>query len=179
VSEAKRQSPDAAMRARERRGVVMTAAKKRTRAEQESAEQQRLATILREAHGRLELWRTCSNESCFRTGSCNGDVDQCGARAAPQGWAWMHQIVKALRTGQRPRAAIEAANLAALGYRKRVTVRWKVKGWEPIELVQLGDGSWRRADLAAARPPLDPQFMQLAASSWLHSACRRARARKV
>jgi hypothetical protein len=157
----------------------MSAAKKRTRAEKELMEQQRLGTILREAHARLELWRICSNESCFRTGSCNGDVDQCGARAAPEGWAWVHQIVKALRAGQRPRAAIEAADLAALGYRKRVTVRWKVKGWEPIELVQLGDGNWRRADLAAAQPPLDPQFMQLAASPWLHSACRRARARKV
>jgi len=157
----------------------MSAAKKRTRAEQDLAEEQRLATILREAHGRLELWRMCSKESCFRMGSCNGDVDQCGARASPQGWAWVHQIVKELRAGQRPRTAIEAANLAALGYRKRVTVRWKVKGWEPIELVQLEDGSWRRADLAAARPPLDPQFVKLSASPWLRSACHRAPAPKV
>ena len=157
----------------------MSAAKKRTRAEKGLAEQQRLATILREAHGRLELWRMCSKESCSRTGSCNGDVDQCGARAAPQGWAWTHQIVKALRAGKRPRAAIEAANLAALGYRKRVTVRWKVKGWEPIELVQLGDGTWRRADLVAARPPLEPQFVKLATSPWLRSACHRAPAPKV
>jgi hypothetical protein len=173
------QKPGRERAPRERRGVVMSAAKKRTRAEKELAQQQRLTTILREAHGRLELWRMCSKESCLRTGSCNGDVDQCGTRAAPQGWAWMHQIVKALRAGQRPRAAIEAANLAALGYRKRVTVRWKVKGWEPIELVQLGDGSWRRADLAAARPPLDPQFVKLAASPWLRSACHRAPAPKV
>ena len=157
----------------------MSAAKKRPRAEKELAEQQRLATILREAHARLELWRMCSKESCFRTETCNGDVDQCGARAAPQGWAWLHDILKAVQKGQRPRAAIETANLAALGYRKRVTVRWKVKGWEPIELVQLGDGSWRRADLAAARPPLDPQFVQLAASPWLRSACRHARPRQV
>jgi hypothetical protein len=91
----------------------------------------------------------------------------------------LHDIFQAMLKGQGPRAAIEAANLAALGYRKRVTVRWKVRGWEPIELVQLGDGSWRRADLAATRPPLDPQFIQLAASPWLRSACRRARARKV
>jgi hypothetical protein len=157
----------------------MSAAKKRTRAEKDLANQQRLATILREAHDRLELWRMCSNESCLRIRTCNGDVDQCGARAAPQGWAWVHHIVKFLRAGQRPRTAIETANLAALGYRKRVTIRWKVKGWEPIELAQLGDATWRRADLAAARPPLDPQFMQLAASPWLRSACRRARARNV
>jgi len=157
----------------------MSAAKKRTRAEKDLANQRRLATILREAHARLELWRMCSKESCFRTETCNGDVDHCGARAAPQGWAWVRDIVKALRAGQRPRAAIEAANLAALGYRKRVTVRWKVKGWEPIELVQLGDGTWRRADLAAARPPLDPQFVKLAASPWLRSACHRAPAPKV
>jgi hypothetical protein len=157
----------------------MSAAKKRTRAEKDSTEQQRLATILREAHDWLGLWRTCSNESCSRIRTCNGDADQCGARAAPQGWAWLHDILKAMQKGQGPRAAIEAANLAALGYRKRVTVRWKVRGWEPIELVQLGDGSWRRADLAAARPPLDAQFMQLAASPWLRSACRRGRARKV
>jgi hypothetical protein len=157
----------------------MSAAKKRTRAEKDLADQQRLTTILHEAHDRLELWRMCSNESCFRIRTCNGDVDQCGARAAPQGWAWLHDIFHAMLKGQGPRAAIEAANLAALGYRKRVTVRWKVRGWEPIELVQLGDGSWRRADLAATRPPLDPQFIQLAASPWLRSACRRARARKV
>jgi hypothetical protein len=157
----------------------MSAAKKRMRAEKDLAEQQRLATILREAHARLELWRMCSKESCFRTETCNGDVDQCGARAAPQGWAWVHDILKAMQKGQGARAAVEAANLAALGYRKRVTVRWKVKGWEPIELVQLGDGTWRRADLAAARPPLEPQFMQLAASPWLRTASRLAGARKV
>jgi hypothetical protein len=60
----------------------MSAAKKRTRAEKDLADQQRLTTILHEAHDRLELWRMCSNESCFRIRTCNGDVDQCGARTS-------------------------------------------------------------------------------------------------
>jgi hypothetical protein len=68
--------------------------------------------------------------------------------------------------------AVEAANQAVLGYRQRVTVRWKVQGWDPIELVQLPDGNWRRADLVPPRPDIDPQFIELAASPWLRNAVR-------
>src|SRR5262249_56141481 len=49
-----------------RSGVVMSAAKKRTRAEEElaAAEQRRLAPVLREAHARLGLWPTCDHKTC-------------------------------------------------------------------------------------------------------------------
>jgi len=52
----------------------MSAAKKRTRAEEElaAAEQRRLAPVLREAHARLRLWRTCDDKTCRRTQSCGG-----------------------------------------------------------------------------------------------------------
>src|SRR5215813_15309848 len=120
VSEAQLQTPGAKNAPRERGGVVMNAAKKRTRAEEElaAAEQRRLAPVLREAHARLGLWRTCGDKTCRRGGSCGGEVDQCGARVAPQGWAWLHQVLKAMREGKSQSAAVEAANLAALGYRE-------------------------------------------------------------
>src|SRR5262249_29959867 len=98
----------------------MKTAKKRTPAEKKlaAAEQRRLAPVLREAHARLGLWRTCDDKTCRRSGSCGGEVDQCGARVAPEGWAWLHQVLKAMREGKSQSAAVEAANLAALGYRQ-------------------------------------------------------------
>jgi hypothetical protein len=67
-------------------------------------------------------------------------------------------------------AAVEAANFAALGYRARRTVRWHVKCWDPVEFVQLKDGTWVRAFDVPSRPPLDPKFFALAASPWLRDA---------
>src|SRR5262249_55539320 len=97
----------------------------RTRAKEEVAEEERAAPILREAHARLGLWSLCEDKDCRRSKSCGGDVDQCGARAAPQGWAWLRQVLKAMREGHSQRAAVETANLAALAYQERVTIRWK------------------------------------------------------
>src|SRR6516225_495466 len=79
---------------RERRGVVMSAAKKRTRAEEELAEQRRLAPVLQEAHARLRLWRTCDDKTCRRRGSCGGEVDQCGARDAAPRCVGLFDIVR-------------------------------------------------------------------------------------
>jgi hypothetical protein len=101
------------------------------------------------------------------------------ARAQRRRVGWLHHVLKGLREGRSQPEAVEAANLATLGYRQRVTVRWKVKGWEPVEFVQLHDGSWEHADVAAARPPLDERFLQLADSAWLRTGGRRGRARKV
>jgi hypothetical protein len=145
--------------------------KKPTRAEQEhaAAEQRRLVPVLREAHARMRLWRLCEDQSCRRSKSCGGDADQCGARVAAQGWAWLYHVIKAMREGKAQEDAVAAANRAAVGIRDRATIRWKVKGWEPIELVQLADGNWRRADLAPSRPDIDPQFFELAASPWLRN----------
>jgi len=138
------------------------------RAEQELAEQRRLAPVLREAHARLRLWRTCDDKTCRRTQSCGGEVDQCGARVAPQGWAWLHQVIKAMREGKSQSAAVEAANLAALGYRDRFILRWRdCPVWEPIEFFVRNDGTWIRTDMAPTQPDIDPQFIELAASPWL------------
>jgi hypothetical protein len=142
----------------------------KTRAEQELAEQRRLAPVLREAHARLGLWRTCDDKTCRRTQSCGGEVDQCGARVAPQGWAWLHQVIKAMREGKSQSAAVEAANFAALGYRERVTIAWKGGVWEPIEFFMRNDGTIIRTDIAPTQPDIDPQFIELAASPWLPTA---------
>ena len=154
----------------------MSAAKKRTRAEeaQAAAEQRRLAPVLREAHARLGLWRTCDDKTCRRTQSCGGEADQCGARIAPQGWAWLHQVIKAMREGKSQSAAVEAANFAALGYRERVTIvtiRWpNCPFWKPLEFFRRNDGTIIRTDIAPAQPDIDPQFIELAASPWLATA---------
>jgi len=143
----------------------------KTRAEQELAEQRRLAPVLREAHARLGLWRTCDDKTCRRTGSCGGDVDQCGARVAPQGWAWLHQVIKAMREGKSQSAAVEAANFAALGYRERVTISWpNCPFWEPLEFFMRNDGTMIRTDMAPAQPDIEAQFIELAASPWLLAA---------
>jgi hypothetical protein len=177
VSEAKRQNPGA-RRAAGTKGCCLIEAARRRRADEKLAVEERAAPVLREAHARLGLWRVCDNNECRRSKNCGGDVDQCGARAAPQGWTWLHHVLKALREGRSRPEAVEAANLATLGYRQRVTVRWKVKGWEPIEFVQLDDGSWEHADVAAARPPLDPRFVKLAASAWFLTPSHRHRVRR-
>jgi hypothetical protein len=151
--------------------------KKPTRAEQEraAAEQRRLAPVLHEAHARLGLWRVCNDKTCRRRESCGGDADQCGARVAAQGWAWLHHVIKAMREGKAQEAAIQAANQAVLGYRQRCVVRWPhVPYWDDIEFVQLADGSWEHANKAPSAPDIDPQFTELAASPWLRSAVARA-----
>jgi hypothetical protein len=156
----------------------MTAPKKKpTRAEREEAAagQGRLAPVLREAHARLGLWRSCNDKTCRRRESCGGDADQCGARVAAQGWAWLNHVIKAMREGKAQEAAIQAANQAVLGYRQRCVVRWpNVPYWDDIELVQLADGSWVKASKAPSAPDIDPQFTELAGSPWLRSAVARA-----
>jgi hypothetical protein len=151
----------------------MSVAKKRTRAEEElaAAEQRRLAPVLREAHARLRLWRTCGDKACLRSQSCGGEADQCGARVAPQGWAWLHQVIKAMGEGKSQSAAVEAANFAALGYRDRVTIRWpNCPFWKPLEFFMRNDGTIIRTDIAPTQPDIDPQFIELAASPWLATA---------
>jgi hypothetical protein len=166
------QSPGAKNALWERRGVAMRAAKKRRRPEQKLAapKRRRLARILREAHARLELWRLCDHKICQRRETCGRAIDPCGARVAPQGWAWLHHVLKAMREGKSQAAAVEAADFAALGYRERVTIAWKGGVWKPIEFCMRNDGTMIRADLAPARPDIDPQFMQFVKSPWLHDA---------
>ena len=155
------------------RGDV-SAAKKRTRAEEAlaAAEQRRLAPVLREAHARLGLWRTCDDKTCRRNQSCGGEIEQCGARIAPQGWAWLHHVIKAMREGKLQSAAVEAANFAALGYRERVIIAWKGSVWEPLEFFMRNDGTMIRTVIAPTQPDIEAQFFELAASAWLPTALR-------
>src|SRR5260370_7678357 len=65
VSEATMQNPGRKNAPRERRSVVMSAAKKPTRAEEAlpAAEQRRLAPALRQAHARLPPWPPCHTKT--------------------------------------------------------------------------------------------------------------------
>ena len=164
---------EAAAKAGERRGVDMSEAKKRTRAKDEPAQDARLTAILRDAHARLRLWGKCKDSACSRTETCGGDAAQCGARLAPESWAWLTQVVQAVLRGQPQAAAIEAANIARLPYRARRTVRWPgVPCWEPIEFLELHDGTWVRVDQVPAPAAIDPHVVALAASDWLARALR-------
>ena len=60
---------------------------------------QELVPILREAHARLRLWETCDKAGCRRCECCGGDVDRCGAGAAPEGWAWLRQVLNRMLAG--------------------------------------------------------------------------------
>ena len=153
----------------------MSAVSKRTRAEQKELAEQ-VAAVMRGAHAQLRLWGRCKNENCQRERNCCGDAEQCGTRVAAASWAWLRDVVQRMLQGTSRDAAVEAANFAALGYRQRRTVRWHVKCWDPIEFVQLKDGSWVRADQTPSRPPLDRKFFELAASPWLRDALADARA---
>jgi len=149
----------------------MSTVSKRARAEDHLAEDRRLEPILREAHARLRLWETCDKEGCRRGEICGGNVDQCAARAAPTDWAWLRHVVRIMLAGKSQKAAVEIANFAALGYRQRRIIRWPgVPCWDPVEDVQLQDGSWKLSDLVPRRPDLDPQFERLAVSPWLRAA---------
>src|SRR5205823_5682719 len=127
-----------------RGACVMSAMSRRTREQDELAEQ--LAAILREANERLRLWGRCSDTNCQRERICCGDADQCGTRVAPESWAWLRHVVQEMLAGASQDTAVEAANRARLGYRARRTVRWQVPCWDPIEFFELHDGTWVRAD---------------------------------
>jgi hypothetical protein len=61
-------------------------------------------------HETSVLWPRCSNRICRRTRACAGDVDDCGARCFPEGWAWVRGVVRSLHDGQPPRQATRAAD---------------------------------------------------------------------
>ena len=129
------------------------------------------APLLRAAHGRLRLWRRCSDTNCQRERSCCGDADRCGARIAPQSWQWLRHVLRGILEGQPHEVAVKAANLARLPYRERRILRWPgVPCWDPVEYVQLHNRSWRHIDQVPLPPPLDPQFERLVASPWVRDA---------
>jgi hypothetical protein len=151
----------------------MSAVSKRTRADQKELAE-RVAAVMRDAHVQLRLWGRCKNENCQRERNCCGDAEQCGARVAPASWAWLRDVVQRMLQGTSRDAAVEAANFARLGIRARRTVSWHVKCWDPIEFVQLNDGTWTQAFRVPQPPPLEPLFSALVRSPWLQDAVRAA-----
>jgi hypothetical protein len=76
----------------------------------DAAERKDAEDFLRRAHGAAELWRKCVRRRCRRTKTCAGDVDECGARCAPEAWAWVRGMARALREGRPRPAAAQAAD---------------------------------------------------------------------
>src|SRR5262245_19040187 len=76
----------------------------------EAAEQRFAVEFLGIAHEAAALWRKCTDKACLRAQTCCGDVDACGARHFPEGWAWVRSVLPALVEDARRRTATGAAD---------------------------------------------------------------------
>jgi hypothetical protein len=110
----------------------------------DAAERQAAADFLRLAHDASELWRRCARKPCRRMRTCAGELDDCGARAFPEGWAWVRGLFRSLRDGRAPGAAGRAAdrrvvaleNDGAFGRKRPRTVILRYRGGlSPIRMV--------------------------------------------
>jgi hypothetical protein len=150
----------------------MARAKKQVGADKKlaAAEQRQFADFLSGTHERLRLWRMCKTKACRRTRSCRGDIDECGARCCPEGWAWVHRVLQAIRDGRSRPAAVWAADQQAAGGAKRVTVHFGFG--EPAEFVVDDDGKWTLADGPRQESKFGTQFRRLtgSGSAWLGAA---------
>src|SRR5262249_13163296 len=129
------------------------------------------APLLRAAHGRLRLWRRCSDTNCQRERSCCGDADRCGARIAPE------LAMAAARATGHPRRT--AARGGGQGRQPGTPPLSRAKNPALAGRPVLGpcrirpasqNGSWRHIDQVPLPPPLDPQFERLVASPWVRDA---------
>jgi hypothetical protein len=138
-----------------------------------SAEERReLAGVLIDTHERLRLWRKCKKKPCRRSNACRGDVDQCGARVFPQPWAWVHHVLKAIRGGRPPQAAVRDADQRMLGYTKRFIVDFGFG--EPARLLAKDDGTTILEEIAPKHLPFAADIKPLtgASSAWLRGMPR-------
>ena len=144
---------------------------KRTSAAREltAAERRQLLDVLSGAHAELELWRKCGSSTCQRNRACGADIDACGARCAPQAWAWVHEVLRAMRAGRSQRAAIRAAD-GAVHRQQRLTIEFGFG--EPAEFLVNDDGTWTPVDGPRAPSELDLQLERLTGSGWLRAAAR-------
>jgi hypothetical protein len=149
----------------------MGRAKKRTSTAREltAAERRQLLDVLAGAHAELELWRKCENRACQRNRACGVDVDACGARYAPQAWAWVHEVLRAMRAGRSQRAALRAAD-GVVHRQQRLTIEFGFG--EPAEFVVNDDGTWTLVDGPRVPSELDLQLERLTGSGWLRAAAR-------
>jgi hypothetical protein len=149
----------------------MGRAKKAESAEKLTAEEQReLADALAGIHDRLRLWRKCKNPSCRRQQTCGGEVDECGARRSPQGWPWVHHVLKAMREGHSPGAAVRAANRRVLGRRVVIDCGFG----EPVRWLHGEDGKAIVVETWPTRVPFEAEIKPLigASGAWLRGAPR-------
>ena len=86
--------------------------------EREAEEQQAAAELLQIAHDAAGLWRGCGRKDCLRSRICHGDAAACGARRFPEGWAWVHAALRALRDGAPLRAAMRGADREVIAMEK-------------------------------------------------------------
>ena len=120
----------------------------------------------------MRLWRACKTKACWRRRGCGGDVDQCGARCAPKAWAWVHQVLAAIRSGTtRARGRALAADRAAPG-----SLTWVFNLGDEVDEVSFknADGSWTRIDDQAPPSELTLQLRRLRGGSagWLRAVGR-------
>jgi len=96
------------------------------RERREAAAQPDIADALRLAYDQLGRWRRCNDRRCRRHHGCRGDVHACGTADHKRGWTWLHHALQAVRAGQRPRAAMRAADVAVRPKMRTITFRWRV-----------------------------------------------------
>jgi hypothetical protein len=135
---------------------------RKTDRERAAAEQQFTADFLGIAHDTAGLWRACPTKACRRTRACRGHIDECGARRFPEGWAWVHGVLQALRDGARPRTAMRVAARQVMAMEKdgafgprggRVVVAYPGLA-EAFELMVKPRGTRGRRALTPYRGPL-------------------------
>jgi hypothetical protein len=135
-----------------------------------AAEQRQLAEHLSAAHADMELWRVCKRKACGRRRRCCDDVNSCGTRRSPKAWAWVHEVLGAIRSGTARRAAVRAADRRARP--ERVKVKFGFGDPPFVMLEKKDDGTWGRI---ADYPPPSPVELQLRrvrgrGSRWLREA---------
>jgi hypothetical protein len=127
-----------------------------------TARQQRRATALyASAHDGMALWRACGRKACRRTQACAEDRTQCGARCAPQAWAFVQHAVTALATGAPRRAAMRAAEKASPRGREKIVFRWRGGDLADVVWVRKDDGSMGVVDGPLPPTPWAVQLRRL------------------
>ena len=150
--------------------AIIVAFRKHTLLPLTAAEQRQVAQRLTAAHAAMALWRACRHGVCRRRRRCCGDVNSCGARRSPKAWAWVHEVLGAIRSGTARRAAVRAADRRARP--ERVKVKFGFGDPPFVMLEKKDDGTWGRI---ADYPPPSPVELQLRpvrgrGSRWLREA---------
>ena len=158
------------MRARhEGSGMSKTKPRARVDTTLTAAQRRHVAQRLAAAHAGMRLWRACKTKACWRRRGCGGDVDQCGARCAPKAWAWVHQVLAAIRSGTTRHAAVRLADRAAHG--EIFTLVFDLGDEvDEVSFLKNDDGSWTRIDDQAPTSELELQLRRLTGSAWLRAA---------